>query len=342
MSDNKWNPQVFMDLGRRFWTFCTINAAVELDLFTKIEAYENEAKGGTGLTVTELADRINSDGRAVGMLVTALVSLGLLTREGSTIRLTLEARRYLSTMSQDYYGHALLHQAHIMPAWIKLAQAVRTGQRVAQNTAAESEDEDQREAFLMAMFNSARFQAGEVARSLDLSGYKNLMDLGGGPGTYAAEFCLKYPNLSAVIFDLPGSKPVAGKILARLGMADRVKFIAGDYNSDPLPEPFDVVFISQVIHQESPEGAAALVSKAAGVLEKGGILVIQEFFIDDNLSGPAVSALFSLNMLVNTLGGQSYTYAQVEEIMKKAGLKEIRILKAEDSLGRALMVGTKA
>lgn len=336
MADIKWNHQGFMGLTRGFWTLCAVQAGVELDLFTTLDSGD-----GHKMTVADLAAKVGSDARATGMLVTALTSLGLLVRDGQEIGLTCESRQYLSTKSEEYYGHMLLHQSHIMPAWIRLGQAVKTGQRVAQATVAESDDDRRREAFLMGMFNNARYQAGEVVKALDLSDQKTVLDLGGGPGTYAAEFCLRYPHLSAVIFDLPGSEPVAKKILARLGIAARVRFVAGDFNSDPLPGPFDVVFISQVIHQESPESAAALVSKAAGSVNKGGLMVIQEFFVDNDLTGPSASALFALNMLVNTLGGQAYTYEQVKDIMGKAGLSDIKLLEAKLPPGCAIMVGKK-
>ncbi|MDR2301801.1 MAG: methyltransferase domain-containing protein [Deltaproteobacteria bacterium] len=337
MSAFQWNHQSFMELSRNFWTLRAVQAAVELGLFTALDKGE-----GGKTTVGDLAKTLGADGRGLGMLVTALTALGLLVRDDQGVGLTPEAARYLSENSGEYYGHALIHQANIMPAWLGLAEAVKTGQRVTKASAAESGSDKTREDFLMAMYNNARYQAATVAKALDLGSRNSLLDLGGGPGTYAIEFCLQNPNLSAVIFDLPGSEPVAKKIMAKMGVADRVKFVAGDYNQDPLPKPFDAVFISQVIHQESPQGAAALVAKAAGVLEKGGFLAIQDLYVDNDLTGPVTPALFSLNMLVNTIGGQAYTFAQVEDLMKKAGLSDIGLASAKLPPGCAIMMGIKA
>ncbi|MDR0622564.1 MAG: methyltransferase domain-containing protein [Deltaproteobacteria bacterium] len=336
MGESKWDHRGFMELTRGFWTLCAIQAGVELGLFTALDLSD-----GRRMPLAELARDIGSDERATGMLATALTGLGLLEREGQEIALPSESARFLSEKSPEYYGHMLLHQSHIMPAWIGLAQAVKTGRRVASSSAAESGDEKRREDFLMAMYNGARYQAEAVAEALDLSSSRNLLDLGGGPGTYAAQFCLKYSGLSAVIFDLPGSAPVAKKVLAKLGIADRVSFVAGDFNRDPLPKPFDAVLISQVIHQEGPPGAAALIAKAADVLNPGGILAIQEFFLNDDLTGPTVAGLFSLNMLVNTQAGQSYAYGQVREFMAQAGLADIKLQPAKLPPGSAIMVGTK-
>lgn len=334
MGESNWNHQGFIGLTRGFWTLCAVQAGVELGLFTALDE-------GPGLRLPDLAARIGCDARATGMLATALVSLGLLTRDGQNIGLTDEARRFLSEKSGEYYGAMLAHQSHIMIPWVRLAEAVKTGNRVAQTSAVETADDGAREAFLMAMFNNARYQAGAVAEALDLAGRETLLDLGGGPGTYAAEFCLRHPNLSATVFDLPGSGPVAKKVLARLGVSDRVSFVAGDFNRDPLPGPFDVVFVSQVIHQEGPRNVEALVAKAAGVTAPGGFVAIQEFFLDDDLTGPPSAGLFALNMLVNTPAGQAYAYSEVKAMMGRAGLKNVGVLPAKLPLGCAIMVGTK-
>ncbi|MDR1308493.1 MAG: SAM-dependent methyltransferase [Deltaproteobacteria bacterium] len=336
MTGQGWNPASLLELTRNFWTLCAIQAGVALDLFTALD------EAGGRLPVGRLAERTGADARATGMLATALAGLGLLEREGEVLSLTGDSRRFLSARSGDYYGHMLIHQSHIMPAWAQLATAVRTGRRVAPATAAESGDPGRREAFLMAMHENARRQAEAVAEALDLSGRRTLLDLGGGPGTYAASLCARHPDLSAVVFDLPGTAPVAGKVISGLGLGDRVSFVGGDFCSDPLPGPFGAVLISQVLHQEGPDGAAALVAKAAGALEPGGLMAVQEFFLEDDLSGPASSALFSLNMLVNTGAGQSYSFAQVAGFMEGAGLVGVGRVPASLPQGCAILAGTKA
>ncbi|MDR2386890.1 MAG: methyltransferase domain-containing protein [Deltaproteobacteria bacterium] len=337
MNKPQWNHQGFMELTRSFWSLRAVQSGLELGLFTALDRGD-----GLKTKLEDLAKSLGAELRGLGMLVTALTALGLLLRDGQEVGLTLEAAQYLSEKSPEYYGHALLHQSHIMPAWLGLAQAVKTGQRVVQASAAETTSDKTREDFLMAMYNSARYQAAAVAEALELGSRESLLDLGGGPGTYALEFCLRNKNLSAVIFDLPGSEPVANKVMAKMGLADRVKFLAGDYHQEALPKPFEVVFISQVIHQESPQGAAALVAKAAETLKKGGFLAIQELYLDDDLTGPIMPALFSLNMLVNTMGGQAYTFGQVEAFMKNAGLSDIHRIPAQLPPGCAILVGHKA
>ncbi|MDR2727046.1 MAG: SAM-dependent methyltransferase, partial [Deltaproteobacteria bacterium] len=67
-----------------------------------------------------------------------------------------------------------------------------------------------------------------------------------------------------------------------------------------------------------------LVKNAAACLRPGGLLGIQEFVIDNDRAGPAHSALFSLNMLVGTDGGQAYTLDEIRTMLENAGARDIR------------------
>jgi SAM-dependent methyltransferase len=197
---------------------------------------------------------------------------------------------------------------------------------VASRNSAHTLNEEEREAFLMGMFNIARGQADAVAGALDLSGRKRLIDVGGGPGTYAIYFCRQNPELRATIFDLPTTEPFARKTVSHYGLAERICFVAGDFDKDSLPPGQDVAWLSQVLHQASPDVAAKLIKNAARCLNPGGLLCIQEFVLDDDRSGPEHAALFSLNMLVQTAGGQAYAYSHIVDMLRAAGARSVRAL----------------
>ena len=207
-----------------------------------------------------------------------------------------------------------------MASWTKLPEAVRTGRPVRMHTA---QGEEGREAFLMGMFNLAMAIAPGLARSIDLTGRARLLDLGGGPGTYACQFCLANPGLQATIFDLPTSEPFAKTVSARFHVEDRVAFVAGDYLADPLPQGFDVAWLSQILHGEGPQDCLAIIKKAAGAVRPGGLVFVHEFLLDDHAPGPLFPALFSLNMLLGTPGGQSYSEGQIRDMLLEAGAGEV-------------------
>jgi SAM-dependent methyltransferase len=189
------------------------------------------------------------------------------------------------------------------------------------------------------MFNIARLQAEKIAQALDLSGKNTLIDVGGGPGTYAVYFCKKNPGLKATIFDLPTTAPFAKKIIAEYGLENRIGFASGDFLAGPLPKGQDVAWLSQVLHGETPSDAARLLKNAAACLDRGGLLCVQEFALKDDRTGPAHAALFSLNMLVRTEGGQAYTEGEIARMMISAGALDVHALEVDLPSDCRVLVG---
>jgi ubiquinone/menaquinone biosynthesis C-methylase UbiE len=110
-----------------------------------------------------------------------------------------------------------------------------------------------------------------LSRKLDFAGCESLLDLGGGPGTYAIHFCLRNPYLKAIIFDLPSTKEVAEQKISQYGLEGRIQFVGGDFNRDDIPKgPFDRVFLSHILHGEAENGCLSIIEKIYGVLKKGG------------------------------------------------------------------------
>ncbi|MDR1396321.1 MAG: methyltransferase domain-containing protein [Desulfarculales bacterium] len=322
-----------LDLAMAYWGSCALQAGVQIDLFSALAAGPRSEQ--------ELAARLGCDGRAFNMLVSALASMGFLHREGDKVIASGDSIKFLARSSPEYVGFIILHHAHIMPAWSRLAQAVRSGQASAERLVITTSDEEEREAFLLGMFNIAQQQAGSIAQALDLSGRSRLLDIGGGPGTYAVHFCRRNPELRAAVIDLPASEPIARKIVTASGLADRIDFVGGDYFSMPLPQG-DVVWLSQVIHGENPEQAALLIKKAAACLPSGGLLGVQEFVLNDDRGGPQHPALFSLAMLVETASGQAYTQREIKTMMQAAGVKSPRRLEVDLPQGCQVLVGEMA
>lgn len=101
-----------------------------------------------------------------------------------------------------------------------------------------------------------------------------------------------------------------------------------------------MAWLSQILHGAGFDESANIVRKAAQSLVPGGLLLIQEFILDDNCSGPQHPALFDLNMLVGTPDGQSYTRQELAGFMRNAGLEDIRRLPLDLPQGCGIMAGT--
>jgi SAM-dependent methyltransferase len=332
MENMDWNPAELLKLSGNYWNTCTLHAGVKLDLFTKLS--------DVSLTAAELALQLEIPERGLAMLLDALTAMELLDKQEQHYCATPFAGLFLSSASPAYLGHIILHHHHLVESWSRLDEAVREGAPV-RDRISHQPTEAERESFLMGMFNLAMLNAPKVAEAVDLTGRRRLLDLGGGPGTYAIHFCQRNPDLEAVVFDLPTTRPFAEHTLARFGLSERISFAGGDFIAGPLPGGFDVTWLSQVLHGEGPDGCARLLANAVNALESGGLLLVQEFILDDDRAAPLFPALFSLNMLLGTPEGQAYSEPELVELMQRAGLVDIERLELELMNGVGIMVGRK-
>jgi len=229
-----------------------------------------------------------------------------------------------------------MHHFHLVDAWANLHEAVLHGRPVEKRSHGE---EVERESFQMGMFNLAMAIAPTIAASVNLEGRRHLLDLGGGPGTHAIHFCLANPQLKATIYDRETTEPFARKTTERFGLADRIDFVAGNFNADQIKGPYDVVWLSQILHSNSPEECQALIKKTVQALEPGGLILIHDFFLNDAMDGPLFPALFSMNMLRSN-HGRSYSEKEVRIMMQQAGARDIHRLQFQGPNDSAILCGT--
>jgi predicted O-methyltransferase YrrM len=324
-------PAELLKLSGGYWSSCALHAGVSLDLFSHLTEEPR--------TAADIARIIASDQRGITMLLDALTALELLEKHNNSYHVTTFSTEYLSKKSKNYLGYIILHHHHLMTGWNRLDEVVRNGAPV-EISSSHANDEIIRENFLMGMFNMANQAAPAVVPAIDLSGRRKLLDLGGGPGTYAIHFCQHNPELRAVVYDLPTTRKFAEQTMERFGLSDRISFVSGDITSDPLGSGFDVVWISQLLHSEGPQSATAILEKAVQALEPGGLILVQEFILDDTRTAPAFPALFSLNMLINTTAGQSYSQSELADMLTRARVKNIKRVAVELPSGAGIMMGT--
>jgi len=332
MDDQAWNIGRLMATSGSYWQACALHAGVKLDIFTQLGQETLDAE-----TVTR---RLQGDPRGVEMLLNALTAMQLLEKHDGRFRNSEIARTALVKDAPQYMGYMIKHHHYLVDSWAQLDQSVRSGRPVRKSAA--YADDDRRESFLMGMFNTAMGTAPQVAKAIDLAGRQKLLDLGGGPGTYAIHFCKSNEALQAVVYDLPTTRTLAEKIIARFELSNRVTFVGGDYLSDTLQGTFDVVWLSHILHGEGRDDCINLIQKAAAVLEPGGLMVIHDFILDDTMDGPMFPALFALNMLVGTPSGQSYSEAQIMDMLAQAGIVQTKRLPFRGPTESGIITGIKS
>jgi len=320
-----------LQLSSHHWHTATLHAAVKLDLFTHL--------ADTAMSADHLSKAIGADQRGMAMLLNALVALDLLTNDGETFCCTDCSKIWLSKTSDSYMGHIIMHHYNLVTGCHRLDEAVMTGAPVRTRLSHDTTDKE-RENFLMGMYNLASLIAPGVATQINLARRKRLLDLAGDPGTYGINFCKQNPEMTAVVFDLPTTRPFAEQTIQKYGLSERISFIGGDITSDEPGNGYDVIWVSHLLHSESPEKSAGIIQKATANLNRGGLLLIQEFILDDDKASPLFPTLFSLNMLVGTPEGQAYSQSELTTIMTGSGLSNVSRLQIDLPNGAGVLAGT--
>jgi hypothetical protein len=146
--------------------------------------------------------------------------------------------------------------------------------------------------------------------------------------------------LKATVFDLPTTRPFAEKKIRQFNLSDRITFLNGNYLEDQITGKYDVAWLSHILHGEGPEECRLIIQKAVDALETGGLIIVHEFILNNSMDGPLFPALFSLNMLLGTSGGQAYSEEQIADMLKRAGVREIRRLSVQTPNDSGIMLGT--
>ena len=308
-----WDPATLLETSGSYWQGAALQAGVRLDIFTTLS--------DASLPADSLAKLLDCDERSLAMLLRALTAMDLLVKDRVGYRCPEPLCYWLDKNSGQYLGNIIRHQHHLMESWGRLDQAVQTGKPQRQHSS--HDEQEWREDFLLGMHNLSHLLAPQLVPLLPLQNPKKLIDIGGGPGTWALHFCQQYPELQATVFDLPSSETIFQQNVAKNVMAERVRFVGGDFLHQPIGNGFDTAWLSHVLHGESPANAATLIKHAAAALISGGTLMIHEFILSDHTQGPLYPALFSLNMLLGTEQGQSYSELELEQMCQAAGLEEI-------------------
>lgn len=327
----EWSRGDLLSVSSAYWRGCALQAAVRLGIFSRIASGMLDAK--------EVATAIGTEVRATGLLLDALSGMGLLVKEEGRYKNSLAAREFLDAASPAYLGHIILHHHHILDGWAQLDRAVRTGGPVERRSYGA---EIERESFLMGMFNLAMGVAPVIAVQLPLAGRRRLLDLGGGPGTYAIHFCLANPDLHAMIYDRGTTEPFARATVEQFGLTGRIDFRAGDFTCDPIAGgPYDAAWLSHILHSNSPEQCQTVIDKTVASLQAGGLIMVHDFILDNSKDSPEFAALFSLNMLIGNGRGRSYSEEEISGMLARAGVSGIERLPFRAANDSSVIIGIK-
>jgi SAM-dependent methyltransferase len=308
--------------AREFLKSRVILTAAALDLFTNVD--EEPPTAG------ELATRLGLHSRATTRVLDCLVTFGLLEKSRGRYHATA-CGKLLSSRHPETILPMVLHLNSLWESWSGLTETVRSGRNPRESVISERDTKSLR-AFIGAMHVVGRSLAAEIAGSYDAGRFSRLLDIGGGSGTYTVALLRKNPKMRAVLFDLKRVIPMARERLKAEGLLRRVRLVAGDFYRDELPSGCDLALLSAIIHQNSPEENLALFEKINRALKPGGAVLIRDHIMAPSRTTPPAGALFALNMVVNTDGGDTYTFPEVKGGLERAGFVEVRLARTGERM----------
>jgi SAM-dependent methyltransferase len=289
-------------------------AALEVDLFGHL--------AGGARTRAELAGATGVAANRLDVLLTILVALGLVVRDGDAFANAPASARYLVAGAKAYFGdyYRLQVDRQIYPALQHLGAALR-GEPV--DFWRLMDDPGEAERFSRAQHAGSLGPARLLAQRLDLAGCRRLLDVGGGSGAFSLTLCQRHPALTATIVDFPGVREVAERYAREAGLASRVRFLAGSALEVPWPEDQDVVLMSYLLSNFGPPVVADLVGRAWRVLAPGGRLVIHDFVVRDDGTGPLHAALWLLLPVLATPDVAALTPGGLTGVARSQGFGEV-------------------
>jgi hypothetical protein len=332
-------PEHIMQVGLGFWASKTLLSAVELELFTELARGPESGEA--------LRERLGLHPRSARDFLDALVALGFLERDDEgAYRNTPSTDLFLDKTKPSYIGGILeMANARLYRFWGSLTEALRTGQL--QNEAKSGEtpffealyaDPARLKGFLAAMTGLSHGANLAIARQFPWPDYETFVDLGTAQGDLAVQIALANEHLTGIGFDLPEVEPIFADYVERNGLADRLRFTAGDFFADELPQA-DVLLMGHILHDWGLDEKRTLIRKAYEALSENGALVVYETIIDDDRSENAFGLLMSLNMLIETERGFDYTASDCMGWMTEAGFTSTR---AEHLIGPdSMVIGVK-
>jgi len=288
-------------------------SAVELDLFSAL-------KGGA--TAEKAARRIRAPHRGVDILLHALAALGLVRKVGGKFVNTKDTREFLAAGGGRDWRLGLGHHTGLWRSWSELTDVVKKGRpQLPRESSKRARKETQ--AFIGLMHQHGVVRAPRVAEALRLGGVQNVLDLGGGSGAYSVALARRKHGLRITLLDQPAVIPLAEKYVTAAGFRAGFTFRSGDMTRADFGQGFDLVLLSSICHSFSPRRNQALLQKAYRALCSGGQLAIHDFILNRRRTGPMHAALFAVNMLVNTEGGNSYSADEYRDWLRAAGFRKI-------------------
>ena len=297
-----------------------IAALVHLDFFTWLADHPASKE--------EICRSLEITDRPADVMLTLFAAMGLVEERQRVFHLTATAREHL-VQGSPWYLEPYFASVKNRPVTLDLLKVLRTGKPA--NWGSQETDKDWHKSmetegfatqFTSAMDCRGVYLAQAVAKSIDLSGYRHLLDIAGGSGIYACSLVTHCRQLTATVLEKPPVDKIAATAIANRGCSEKVRVVARDMLTTPLPKDADIHLFSNVLHDWDEPVVGELLQKSCEALLPGGLVVVHDAFLNAEKNGPLHVAEYSV-LLMHSSEGRCYSVAEMERYLQEAGFCDV-------------------
>ena len=296
--------------------------AIDLGLFTAIAE-------GAG-AVEEVAVAIGIDAEAADRLLIVCAALDLISTsdEGRFVNAD-DVERFLVKEKRTYFGDYLCYQPRSeYDDWKNLTSQLQPSDRPRPKPMYEAlmSKPDEARRFTVAGYNGSISLAHRLAKRFDFSRFNSWLDLGGGSGCYSIVACEQNTQLKSTVMDFPNVLTVTQEFVEKHGLSDRISTVAGNFVDDEYPTGCDLASFITPLQGYMPDEVVALLTKAVDSLEPGGTLLVMDYMLDDDKSGPLDPAFLNLQGVRHGhFTGRVNSGAEFRSYFERAGTTDIEV-----------------
>lgn len=309
------------DIAFGFMASKALFAALHNKVFTRLSGAPKSAE--------ELAAVTDLDTGRSQTLLTALASLGLVTVEGGRFTNSPAAESFLVEGAKYDFGDYLRLQVdrQMYPLLNQIEQALTDSlpEGATGSYADWFSDPEQARVYSESQHAGSLGPARGLSRKIDLSGAERLLDVGGGTGAYSITLCNAFPALSATIIDFPNVAALGRRYVDEAGLGERIAYIDGNALETPWPGGQDAILMSYLFSGVPDTEHERLIAQAFECLRPGGLLLIHDFMVHADRTGPKNAALWQLQHTAFTPQARSLDDAWLAAEIARAGFAETSV-----------------
>jgi precorrin-6B methylase 2 len=292
-------------------------AGLHIDLFTHLS---DGAKA-----VDELAALTKVPRNRIMTLATALSSIGVLRYEDGRYTNSPAAEQFLVRGAKYDFGDYLRYQIDKqMYPFLQQLNEVLDGSLAPDQVDSYAHwmsDSDQAILYSESQHAGSLGPGRTLARLVDLSEAKRLLDVGGGTGAMTISLCTAYPELTSTIIDFPNVAEIGWRFISDADLVNRVSYIPGNALECTWPTEQDAILMSYLLSGVPGNRIRDLLDWAMNSLEPGGRIMIHDFMVESDRRGPPLAALWQLQHMAFTPDAQSLSVAWLRSALAEAGFE---------------------